>query len=241
MTRIRVGLVAELTWPGFLAPDACETSPAQGRHEGGPRSIVSGAAPSAWHRVTSISERTELAEMTAGRGVRPVEPVKLLGTTWDCRGPAYWARRAGLSLVYLILAVGGGALTYLLAYEEWISATSSMAVKIGLIVVLAAAAGWTGAATFRAYQRAEESPGRSVPRRTPTIFTPRPGMPGSAKMLAILVVGAAFCVPITLGGMSVTFAYSLRREFFGEHQARLRQRQHGRADPVPKGRRKQRR
>jgi hypothetical protein len=177
----------------------------------------------------------------ANSGVRPVEPVKLLGTTWDSRGPAYWARRVGLSFVYLILAAGGGALTYLLAYEEWIGTTSSMAVKLGLIVVLAAAAAGTGAGTFRAYQRAEKSPRRNPPGTRRTMFTPQPGILGSAKMIGILAVGLAFCVPITLGGMSVTFAYSLRREFFGEHQARLRQHQHDRAGLSARAQRKQRR
>lgn len=161
--------------------------------------------------------------MTAGHGVRPVESIKLLGTTWDRRGPAYWARRAGVSSAYLVLAAGGGALTYLLAYEEWVNTAAPIPVKIGLIVVLAVAAIWTGVATFRAYQRAEQSPRRSRPGTRRTFFTPQPGLLGTAKMLGILVVGVAFCVPITLGGMSVTFAYSLRREFFGEHQARLRQ------------------
>lgn len=180
--------------------------------------------------------------MTAGHSVRPVEPIKLLGTTWDSRGAAYWARRAGLSFVYLVVAVGGGALAYLVAYEEWINPTSPMAVKIGLIVVLAVATVWTGVATLRAYQRAEQSPTHSRPGTRRTIFTPQPGILGTVKMIAILVVGLIFCAPIALGGMAVTFAYSLRREFFGEHQARLRQQnQHHRADPAPHTGRKRKR
>jgi hypothetical protein len=158
--------------------------------------------------------------MTAGHEVPYIEPVKLLGTTWYRRGPAYWARRVGLSLVYLLLAVGGGALSVLLLRAFWVDPTAPIAVRIGATVVGVVATVWMAVTTVRAYQRAERTTVR--PRRR--VLT---GVLGYAKVFGFLVVVVVFCVFILLGGMGATFGYSLRREFFGEHQARLRQ-GHGR-------------
>lgn len=155
-----------------------------------------------------------------------IEPIKLLGTTWYRRGPAYWARRVGLSFAYLVLAAGGGVLTFLLVRVAWVDPAAPTAVKIGLTAIAAAATGWTAVVTVRAYRRAELAPARRPTRHRRAI---------------LVLVGVVFCVFITFGGMAATFAYSLRREFFGEHQVRLRyqNRQHHGGDPPPHRRERQ--
>lgn len=158
--------------------------------------------------------------MTTGHEVHHVEPVKLLGTTWYRRGPGYWVRRVMLSLVYLLLAAGGGALGFLLVRAFWVDPTAPLAGRIGVTVVGVVATVWSAVATVRAYQRAERTTARPQ-RRTLT------GVLGYARVLGFLVVVVVCCVFIVFGGMGATFGYSLRREFFGEHQARLRQ-GHGR-------------
>ncbi len=164
-----------------------------------------------------------------------VEPIKLLGTTWYRRGPAYWARRVGLPFVYLLLAAGGGVLTFLLVRVAWVDHSAPIAVKIGATLVAAAAAVWTAVVTVRSYQRAEQRVGGN--RR---IGSKRRGILGGLRTLGFVIVAVACCVFITFGGMSATFAYSLRREFFGEHQVRLRQQnqQHHRGNPQQRRKRR---
>lgn len=173
--------------------------------------------------------------MTAGHGVQGIEPVRLLGTTWYRRGPAYWARRIGLSFVYLLLTVGGGALTLLLVRVAWVDRSAPIAVKIVATLIAAVATVWTAVITVRSYQRAERSSGRRVrPKRR--------GALGALRTLGFVIVAVACCVFITFGGMAATFGYSLRPEFFGEHQVRLRHqnREDHRGDPAPQRRRKRR-
>ena len=82
---------------------------------------------------------------------------------------------------------------------------------------------------------AEREPGGS--RR---IRSKRRGILGGLRMLGFVIVAVACCVFITFGGMAATFGYSLRREFFGEHQVRLRQQNQERHRGNPPQRRKRR-
>jgi fumarate reductase subunit C len=173
--------------------------------------------------------------MTAGQGVQYIEPIKLLGTTWYRRGPGYWARRISLSFVYLLLAAGGGALTYLLVRTIWVDPTAPTVVKIVLTVIAAAATVWTAVITVRAYRRAEQTSVRN--RRTR-----QRGILGALQTLGFVIVAVVCCVFIAFGGLAATFGYSLRRDFFGEHQARLKQqnREAHRGNPPPQHQRKRR-
>jgi hypothetical protein len=167
-----------------------------------------------------FSDRIELPDMTAEQRVAHIEPVKLLGTSWYRRGPGYWARRFGLSVTYLLLAAGAGAVSVLLVRVFWADRKPvPLAVVVTVVGVVATV--WTAAVTVRAYRRAERTAQRR--RRTPGPT----GLLGVARTLGFVMVAVVFCVFIAFGGMAATFGYSLRPEFFGEHQARLRHRDQG--------------
>lgn len=86
---------------------------------------------------------------------------------------------------------------------------------------------WTAVITSRAYSREEN--GRDVDRTGRSrsgIFAASAGFIGVARTTVLGVVALALCFFIMFGGMTMTFIYSLRREFFGEHQARLRTQHH---------------
>jgi hypothetical protein len=155
---------------------------------------------------------------------RPVESVHLLGTTWYTRGNSYWARRAALSLLYLALAVGCGAMTTLIVFLVWKDSASPVAFKVTFTVLVAACVVGSGLVTARAYSRAEAGVKASRTRRANrTLLGVVTGLVGLARLtaLGLLVLAGSFF--IGTGGMSVTFAYSLKREFFGERQAHLRE------------------
>lgn len=165
---------------------------------------------------------------------RPVESIHLLGTTWYTRGTAYWARRVALSLLYLALAVGCGAMTTLIVGLVWKDPASPVALKVTFTVIVAACVMGSGVVTARAYSRAEAGVRAVLTRRANrTLLGVATGLVGLARLtaLGLLVLAGSFF--IGTGGMSVTFAYSLKREFFGERQAHLReQRSHQRAGAV---------
>ncbi|MBV9141531.1 MAG: hypothetical protein JO115_11535 [Pseudonocardiales bacterium] len=164
---------------------------------------------------------------------RPVESIYLLGTTWYTRGTSYWARRAALSLLYLALAVGCGAMTTLIVSVVWKNSASPGAFKVTFTVIVAACVVGSGVVTARAYSRAEAGvrAGR-IRRATGTLLGVATGLVGLARLtvLGVLVLAGSFF--IGTGGMVVTFAYSLKHEFFGERQAHLREQrnQHRRRD-----------
>ncbi|MGH3773594.1 MAG: hypothetical protein ACRDRW_19750 [Pseudonocardiaceae bacterium] len=160
---------------------------------------------------------------------RPVESVHLLGTTWYTRGASYWARRAALSLLYLVLAVGCGAMTTLIVGLAWKDPASPVAFKVTFTVIVAACVAGSGVMTARAYSRAEAGKAGLTRRSNKTLLGVVTGLVGLARLtiLGLLVLAGSFF--IGTGSMSVTFAYSLKREFFGEHQAHVReQRSHHR-------------
>jgi hypothetical protein len=169
--------------------------------------------------------------MAAGRGDEDVEPVKLLGTTWYLRGPGYWVRRIALSFVYLLVAVGGLALTGLVMRAVWDDSTTPMVPKVGLTVIAAVATGWTAAITLRSFRRAEMT--GALP--TSWVMAGHNEFIRTIRFLGFAAVAVVFSPFIMLGGMTVIFIYSLRFEFFGEHQARLRQekREAHRGNPPP--------
>lgn len=161
---------------------------------------------------------------------RPVESIRLLDTTWYTRGTSYWTRRAGLSLLYLALTVGCGAMTTLIVGLAWKDQTSSVAFKITFTVIVACFVAGSGAVTARAYSRAEAGVRVGRTRRSNrTLLGVATGLVGLARLTvlgSLMLAGSFF---IGTGCMLVTFTYSLKREFFGEHQAYLReQRSHHR-------------
>jgi hypothetical protein len=178
--------------------------------------------------------------MSSAQSYRYIEPVKLLGTSWYRRGVGYWVRRAALALVYLLVAAGSGAMSGLIVWAIWIQPGLPLAGKVVIAVVIAGVAVGTGVVTVRSYRRAEAgSEKKRTNRQKYRIVAVSTGLIGFAQMTVAGLLALACCFFIAFGGMAVTFAYSLKHEFFGEHQARLRdQKRHARHAPQSKRARK---
>jgi hypothetical protein len=160
--------------------------------------------------------------MTASPHSTYIERVKGLGTTWYGRGPGYWTRRVGLSTVYLALAIGGGVLSFFLLRTFWVDRSIPRALATIVTVIGVGVAVATAVVTWRAYRKAERDDLQQSKKKRGGIFAASAGIVGLARMTALGLIMLAVCFFITFGGMTVTFLYSLRPEFFGEHQARLR-------------------
>ena len=93
--------------------------------------------------------------------VRPyIEPLPVVGTTWYERGPAYWWRRAGMSLA-LIVALAC-EVPLLVGFLSGIRDSSPTGFRVALVVVLVLgiATGvvtWVGSSPARALHRARRA------------------------------------------------------------------------------------
>ncbi|MGH3621744.1 MAG: hypothetical protein ACRDQ5_08135, partial [Sciscionella sp.] len=162
------------------------------------------------------------SNMTTAQSYRYIEPVRGLGTTWYTRGLAYWLRRLGFSVLFFVLAAGGGVLSVFLLRTFWVDRTTPIAVKIGATVVGAVATGWSAVATIRSMKRGKTTGPRAKSRSG--LLAVSVGLVGLARMTALGVVVLGLSFFITFGSMSVVFVSTLGREFGDEHQARLRDR-----------------
>lgn len=180
--------------------------------------------------------------MSSAQPYRYIESVKLLGTSWYRRGIGYWARRAALALVYLLVAAGSGAMSGLIVWAIWIQPGLSLAGKVVIAIVIGAVVAGTGVVTDRSYRRAELGLTKQRSKQQKFgIFAVSTGLVGFAQMTVLGLLALACCFFIAFGSMAVTFAYSLKPEFFGEHQARLRdRRRHARNLPQSKRKRQTR-
>jgi cation transporter-like permease len=154
---------------------------------------------------------------------RYIEPISLLGTTWYERGWGYWLRRVGLSLAYLLFTAVCGVLTGLIVHAFWIEPDAPPALKWVLTLIIAVIVLISATVTARAFNR--EYAGINQRRDNKTsrrLLATSVGLVGLARLITIGVLALALCAFIGFGAAAMRFVYSLRPEFFGEHQARLR-------------------
>lgn len=154
---------------------------------------------------------------------RSIEPIRLLGTTWYERGLRYWLRRMGLSLAYLLFTAVCGALTGLIVHAFWTQPKAPLAMKWVLTLIVAAVVLASATVTARAFNRdyagGNQGRGKKSNRR---LLTASVGLVGLARLTVGGLLALALSAFIGFGGAAMMFIYSLRPEFFGEHQARLR-------------------
>ncbi|TMM37334.1 MAG: hypothetical protein E6F99_12735 [Actinobacteria bacterium] len=155
--------------------------------------------------------------------VRPyIEPLPVVGTTWYERGPAYWWRRAGMSLA-LIVALAC-EVPLLVGFLSGIRDSSPTGFRVALVVVLVLgiATGvltWVGSSPARALDRTRRAdPG--VARRAAFLGAGLGGLARGGSVIAglVLVIGGFLFV----GPLVALLLRSFGRYLWVERVARAR-------------------
>lgn len=136
----------------------------------------------------------------------PIPKIRLLGRSWYRRGPGYWARRAGLTFVYLVSAsfavlIGVGLVTAILSHAHGVARVIVTIVIVGIV-----AASYTHAilASTRRRRRRHEDPPSSDAAQVLCARRQRAGLAGigtglsayggSAVGGALLAFGSVFLI-----------------------------------------------
>jgi len=155
-----------------------------------------------------------------------IESVSPLGTTWYDRGPAYWLRRMGATLLMLlVLGVQGLLIGGFLAaiYED---SRTGFAVVCGVLVVMSIITGVYGFRRSSPSRAEEEGLARRRGTSVSAADARRAGLwgagigtaarAGSVLGSAVLVIGSC----LTLGLMIALLIRSFGRELYAERAAR---------------------
>lgn len=163
----------------------------------------------------------------------PIEKLPFFGTTWYTRGPAYWFRRALLSLLALLTLYGATAGMVGL-FGAIVESKDPITVKVIALSVITLGISFSFVWALQEFFRAERR------RRAGQLLRPgvssqlatqrgrQYGALGAALAVGArggsLIAGVLFVVSIIFcyGWLVVFFINTLRREYGVEHDARLR-------------------